>query len=108
MSQENSVGSFFGATDPESMGIPQFTAATSFYQILNGIVVQAGVASSASSGNLDIPLPAALRKQILSIQLTRVDVSSHVHIDSAGTTLSNLRIHLTGGGGSVYWLVIGV
>jgi hypothetical protein len=49
-----------------------------------------------------------LEKQILTIQLTRRDVSGHVHVENTGTTLSNLRIHLTGGGGSIYWLVIGV
>lgn len=95
-----------GALD--ALGTPQFQGTDSFYFVQNGLIVQGGLATFASAGAQNIPLPAPLEKQILSIQLTRRDTAQHIHVESAGTTLSNLRIHLTGGGGSLYWLVIGV
>jgi hypothetical protein len=94
--------------ESDALGTPQFQGANSFYFVQNGLIVQGGLATFGSSGTHNIPLPAPLEKQILTIQLTRRDVSGHVHVENTGTTLSNLRIHLTGGGGSVYWLVIGV
>ena len=102
---------FKGATPKElaeGLGLPQFQATDSFYLVQNGLIIQGGKVTLSGSGNHDIPLPAPFTQQILTIQVQRIDVANHIHVDSAGTTLENIRVHLTGSGGAVYWFALGV
>lgn len=92
----------------DALGIPQFTATESFYLVQNGLIIQGGKLSGLSAGNNNVPFPAAFTKQILTIQLTRINAANHVHVNSASTDLDTMAIHVTGGPADVYWYAIGV
>jgi hypothetical protein len=102
----NSAQAFAEAND--ELGLPQFQAADSFYLVQNGIITQGGKATAPGSGNFDLPFPAPFSQQILTIQVHRIDVANHIYVASVGTTLDNLRVHLTGSGGAFYWFAMGV
>jgi hypothetical protein len=96
------------AEGDDSLGYPQFQGEDSFFLVQNGLIIQGGLATAPGSGDFNIPFPAPLSQQLLTVQITRRDVSNHIYISSVGTDLSNLQVHLTGGGGSFYWFAIGV
>ena len=107
----NSAIPLTGATPEEladGLGLPQFQDEDSFFVVQNGLIVQGGKATALSSGDLNVPLPAPFTQQILTIQIQRIDTADHIHVVTAGTTLENIRVHLTGTSGSFYWFAIGV
>jgi len=108
----NSVSPYVDASAQdlqESIGITQFPDATSFYQIIGGLVIQGGLEVFTVTGVRTVLLPAPLGKQILSILITPV---------SAGTTsrgyvvpgfgLNSFDISHVNPAASYYWQVIGV
>lgn len=107
MNLDNSPSGYYRDTNPEALGIPQFSG-DSFYQVFNGIVVQGGKATAGATGDFNVPFVAPFRQQLLTVQVHRIDVANHIHVVSAGTTLTNLRVHLTGAAGSFYWFAMGV
>ena len=102
----NSAQDFSRGSDV--LGFPQFQTDKSFFLVQNGLILQGGKATAPGSGDFDLPFVAPFEKQILTIQLQHIDISDHIRVVSAGTTLSNLRVHLTASGGAFYWFAIGV
>ena len=102
----NSAQDFTKGSDV--LGFPQFQLDDSFFLVQNGLIIQGGKATAPGTGNFDLPFVAPFEKQILTIQTHRIDVANYIYVVSAGTTLTNLRVHLAGGGGDFYWFAIGV
>lgn len=102
----NSAQSFQDGND--SLGFPQFQGADSYFLVTNGLIIQGGKATAPGTGNFDLPFPAAFTKQLLTVQVVRIDVANHIYVVSAGTNLEKLRVHLTASGGSFYWQAVGV
>lgn len=106
----NSALPLVGATVNEledGLGLPQFQGQDSFYFVQNGLIIQGGKLVGLPTGPSDVPFPAPFEQQILTIQLTRLDTANHVHVNSAGTTLSSMQVHITGGPADIYWFAIG-
>ena len=106
-----SVVPFLGAKErelAESMGLPQFQGTDSFFLVQNGLIYQGGFLDTLAVGSHSVPLCAPLVQQILSVQLTEIDGTGTVRVDSAATTLEILGLTVAGSPTKLYWWVVGV
>lgn len=107
----NSALPFMGAKDKalaESMGTPQFQGEDSFFLVQNGIIYQGGFLDTLAIGTHTMALPAPFQQQILTIQLTEIDGTGTIRVDSSTTDLETLGLIVAGAAVKCYWFAVGV
>lgn len=92
----------------EAIGIPQFPSENAFFLVQNGLIIQGGKVAGLAAGDNVIPFNTAFTQQILTLQVQRLDVSNHSTLISAGITLTQMTVNMTGSGGDIYWFAVGV
>lgn len=110
MSNTNSIVPYTGVklkALAESMGITQFPDATSWYQIIGGLIFQGGKVSVLGTALETVPFVAPYEKQLLGIWTQVLDAAgNNHHVTNAG--LTGFDIQNGAGDRDFYWWSIGV
>jgi hypothetical protein len=107
----NSIAPFLGGTTKdalESIGITQFPAAASWYQVIGGLIVQGGYVEMSATTSATIPFNAPYGKQVLGVWLQTVDGSANGAHISASPALDSFEIVNGSSDRFYYWLSLGV
>jgi hypothetical protein len=90
----------------ETLGITQFLSETAWYQTIGGLLIQGGLVTGASDGDV-IPFNAAFPSQPLFVAVQSINSNApNSYITAA--TLTGFTVKHTGGGShDYYWFAIG-
>lgn len=91
----------------EALGITQFPDATSWYQVIGGLILQGGKISVGSSATGTVSLVAPYEKQFLGVFTQVVGAAGNSHYVN-NVTLSTFDIVNGVGARDYYWWAIGV
>lgn len=110
----NSLGGFNNTSPNElrdAAGITQFPAdGKSFYQVMNGLLLQSGITASIPiGGTLAVPFPAPYETQVIGIFIQPVNAAaSYGSVVPAGTDNTQFTIINGPVAGPFYWFAVGV
>lgn len=110
----NSIPSY-GLTDlkqlQDAAGVTQFPSDTSWYQLINGLLVQGGKVAIGANTSLVVPFLVGNPTQLLSVFTQPILAGTgngYGSIDPAGTNLNQFTLVNTGAAKDYYWWAVGV
>lgn len=112
MTNINSVFPFSKARLDElqdAAGITQFPGVNTWYQVMNGLVIQGGLEAFVAPAVRTIDFPAPFEKQLLGVFFSPVAAATGfaAHI-VASPGLNSFQLNHSGANASYYWWAIGV